>query len=497
MVTVPGGLAPVPGVLYAQGESGLLGLAFHPNYSAPVGTTGRRKFYVNATTYNPSIFLPGNPTDGITHDIPGEPGEINDELDAINASPQLEQCFICDHQGDDLFAFVGPTGRMGFGCLTPAFKDASALNRTFTEIREYTVNEQGTDVVKDGLGNPEFRTIMRFQRRRDFHNGGTIAFATDGKLYISSGDSQGTPGEGLSTPHAQPQNPSADFFGKVLRIDVDSNLDVTPTANGTVETYSIPNNNPFKDPTNPNFTSSTAADDAVFAYGMRNPWKMSVDRVAGDLWIGDVGWGSDVGGAEEVNVVPESSGGGQNFGWPRFEGGVIDHDPDGERMIDPPPPYNSHPDVDPAHFYSTTQSVRGSITGGHVYRGPDPTLQGRYIFYESIQRQVWSYNPATDTAENITDKVFDDINNNGRPDVNGDDVGLLASFGEDSEGNLYLLSHSDGDIYGLSPAIRRQVCPELAGAATSTAMGWSTRKTSICWQWGPARGQNRRCLFMI
>ncbi len=159
MVTVPGGLTPVPGVLYAQGESGLLGLAFHPNYSAPVGTTGRRKFYVNATTYNPGIFLPGNPTDGITHES-GEPGEINDELDAINASPQLEQCFICDHQGDDLFAFVGPTGRMGFGCLTPAFKDASALNRTFTEIREYTVNEEGTDVVKDGLGNPEFRTIM-------------------------------------------------------------------------------------------------------------------------------------------------------------------------------------------------------------------------------------------------------------------------------------------------------------------------------------------------
>jgi hypothetical protein len=168
------------------------------------------------------------------------------------------------------------------------------------------------------------------------------------------------------------------------------------------------------------------------------------------MWIADVGSSF----AEEVNFIEAGTGALlNNFGWPRFEG-------------DPPPPNGvehtnaaqaAEPPVAPVHSYSTAfPNPRGSIIGGFVYRGPDPTLQGDYIFYESNEREFWSYDPATDVATDISAEFFalDEngmvIRVNGKPFMAGFEVGLIVAFAQDNDGNLYVVSHSDGHIFKLT-----------------------------------------------
>ena len=190
------------------------------------------------------------------------------------------------------------------------------------------------------------------------HNGGDIAFGPDGYLWYATGDEGGK-----GDPLMRAQDPQS-FFGKMLRLDVDS-----------VEPYAIPPDNPFVD--DPNVL------DEIWAMGLRNPWRHSFDPVTGDLYIGDVGqdmW-------EEIDFVEAGTPGGLNFGWPIMEG--FDCYPE------------DVPDCDmtgltlPALVYSHEgpPGVRDgcSVTGGEVYRGQaTPFMDGAYIFADWCEGRIWA-----------------------------------------------------------------------------------------------------------
>jgi hypothetical protein len=227
-----------------------------------------------------------------------------------------------------------------------------------------------------------------------------IAFGPDGYLYISKGD-----GGSGNDPFSAAQNPE-NLLGKILRLDVDQNVDVSPY-------YGIPASNPY---------SASAGRDEVFLLGLRNPWRFSFDRTTGDLWIGDVGQAS----REEVNRLPiNASSPGSNFGWRIFEGTFC-------TGLDPcvaPAKY-----VPPVLDYSSAgSSPRCSVTGGYVYRGTlNPGLIGDYIFADYCTGEIFRLSQGTNmpllTAGN-----------------------LISSFGENSRGELYIAGHGTGQILKLIP----------------------------------------------
>ena len=173
------------------------------------------------------------------------------------------------------------------------------------------------------------------------HNGGGLAFGSDGYLYIALGDG-GSGGD----PQGNGQNLNT-LLGKILRIDVN---------NGNP--YAVPADNPF--------------GTEVFHYGLRNPWRISFDSQTGDLWIGDVGQGQ----WEEIDFLPAGTGGGVNFGWNRYEG-LHEYSSGAELENHRPPLFE----------YSHTDGC--SVTGGYVYRGPMPEWQGVYFYADFCSGKVW------------------------------------------------------------------------------------------------------------
>jgi len=187
------------------------------------------------------------------------------------------------------------------------------------------------------------------------HNGGRLLFGPDGYLYLSIGD-----GGGMGDPNETGQD-NTDLIGSVLRIHVTGQ---------TTPPYTVPADNPFV---------GVAGDDRVWAYGFRNPWRYSFDRVSGDLWLGDVGqmtW-------DEVDKVV--SGG--NYGWDCWEGNAMYTDPS------PGQPCNS-----PFIFPRAVNSLSGdpcAVVGGYVYRGTLlPEIAGWYVYGDNCSGQIWALNPA-------------------------------------------------------------------------------------------------------
>jgi glucose/arabinose dehydrogenase len=229
------------------------------------------------------------------------------------------------------------------------------------------------------------------------HNGGNLAFGPDGYLYIglgdggSGGDPQGN-GQSLST-----------LLGKMLRID--------PTPFGD-RPYRIPADNPFID--------RADARPEIWAFGLRNPWRYSFDRLTGDLWIGDVGQSA----WEEVDVQPFGSSGGENYGWNRMEG---DRSYGGAA-----PPADAVP---PVYEYSPEKGC--VVTGGYVYGGESiPDLYGVYVFADFCAGEL--------EALRLKDGRIIDHR------ALGPVVSDVSSFGEDAQGELYAMS-LDGGLYRLAP----------------------------------------------
>jgi len=229
------------------------------------------------------------------------------------------------------------------------------------------------------------------------HNGGCLKFGPDGYLYVSTGDGGSAfPPDGLNTGQDL-----SDLLASILRIDVDRRE--------AGRAYAIPADNPF--------VSLPKVRGEVWAYGLRNPWKMSFDRHSGELWIGDVGW--------ELWELVYRAKKGANCGWSLVEGRQPVH-PEGRRG---PTPVVS-PTVEIPHIEGA------SITGGFVYRGTKfPELVGTYIFGDWETRRIWGVTVEADKVGGRRELV--------EPTVR------VVDFAEDSGGELFLLDYDQGTIHEL------------------------------------------------
>ena len=232
------------------------------------------------------------------------------------------------------------------------------------------------------------------------HNGGVLAFGPDGFLYAGMGDG-GSGGD----PLGNGQNPNS-LLGKILRVDVD---------NG--DPYSIPVGNPF---------GRSNGSREVWAYGLRNPWRLSFDKLTGDLYIADVGQGT----WEEVDVVPTGSVGGLNFGWNYREGAHA-------FAGDPPAGLNL---IEPITEYSHTEGGC-SITGGYVYRGALPEWSGIYLFADYCTGKLWGLMRSGANSSSGTWQAQLLFETHTR----------ITTFGQDPGGEVYYADRGGG-IYRLQPA---------------------------------------------
>lgn len=274
-------------------------------------------------------------------------------------------------------------------------------------VREYRV-APGSSVAGQG-----FTPLLQWVKPQQDHTGGWLGFSpNNGYLYIATGDGGGglddKAGHTLGIGNAQ--DLTNNLMGKILRINVDSDaFPADPNRN-----YAIPPANPYV---------NQPGDDEIFAYGLRSPWKSSFDRATGDLWIGDVG--EDL--CEEVDFIAANSAGGENFGWRLREGTVETPHVGGAK-----PPGNDEPVYNYAHIGLPGNPLfqGNSITGGYVYRGPDPTLTGKYVFADFIAGDFWMFDPADPygTVANITPKLTPDSG----------EASLFTTMTEDAVGNLYV-----------------------------------------------------------
>jgi glucose/arabinose dehydrogenase len=237
------------------------------------------------------------------------------------------------------------------------------------------------------------------------HNGGMIEFGPDGYLYVALGD-----GGGGGDPFENAENPET-VLGSLLRISVDEG-DAFPT--DPLRNFAIPAGNPFVD-------GGGAAE--VWAYGLRNPWRFSFDGA--ELYIGDVGQGN----WEEVDVASTESGG-LNYGWDHLEG---------SHCYEPAVGCDSAGTVLPVLEYSHSEGC--SITGGYVYRGSKLAwLNGHYFYSDYCSGWIRSFEYTGGDVTNATDWTSE-IGT----------LGNVSSFGEDSDGELYIVT-LDGNIYQLVAA---------------------------------------------
>jgi len=268
-----------------------------------------------------------------------------------------------------------------------------------TIVSRYTSPDNGLTLALPPFNAEDI--ILRLSQPANNHNGGHISFGPDGYLYIGLGDGGGANDRfenGLNTQT---------LLGSMLRLDVDS----APAAG---KNYAIPSDNPF--------IANPQVLDEIFAYGLRNPWRWSIDSQTGLLYLGDVGQGA----REEINQITA----GQHYGWGCYEASLNNASYPGI-LID----CSAVANTPPIHEYPRSEGT--TVVGGYVYRGNNTNLSGlagTYLFADFGSGTVWGIKPA-DVNPASTNRAL--LNTNRR----------ISSFAEDNSGELYLLSWSDGEIF--------------------------------------------------
>jgi glucose/arabinose dehydrogenase len=262
----------------------------------------------------------------------------------------------------------------------------SAANPRRTVLSRFNV-EPGNSEIANPLSE---LVLLEIEQPYPNHNGGQLAFGPDSYLYIGVGD-----GGSAGDPHGNGQNLGT-LLGKILRINVKG-------LSGT-ERYSIPADNPF--------INTDDAMDEIWAYGLRNPWRFSFDRETGLLWAGDVGqnkW-------EEIDIITR----GANYGWNIMEG---------SHCFSPASNCDSTGLTLPVTEYDHSHGC--SVTGGYVYRGISlSSLRGFYIYGDYCSGNIWAMNFTNNAVAQNVLLVESGLN--------------ITSFGEDTAGNLYILSREGG-----------------------------------------------------
>ncbi len=326
---------------------------------------------------------------------PGDPRlfivEQAGRIRIVQSGQLLAQPFL------DITSRVSSGGERGL--LSVAFHPGYAANGYFyvdytdlngdTRVERYAVSAD-PDIADPNSAKPILFVAQPYAN----HNGGLIMFGSDGMLYIGMGD-----GGAGGDPQNRAQNRDS-LLGKLLRIDVDRG-----------DPYAVPSDNPF---------AGGGGRGEIWAIGLRNPWRFAFDRPAGLLYLADVGqnlW-------EEVNVVPARQGG-LNYGWNTMEGAHCYTNPS----------CTTTGLVLPAIEYGHAAGC--SIIGGFVYRGSrSPALAGQYFYSDYCTGFLYSFTYANGAVRRQT-----------RWNVSG--VGNVFSFGEDSAGEIYILS-ADGNVYRIT-----------------------------------------------
>ena len=289
------------------------------------------------------------------------------------------------------------------GLFSVAFHPGYPTNgRIFVDYTDHngdTVVSEFTADPGQAKADPQSeRVLLEIEQPYENHNGGMIAFGPqDGFLYISAGDG-GSGGD----PLGNGQNAST-LLGSLLRIDVNSESG-----------YAIPVDNPF--------ASQPDKRAEIFAYGLRNVWRFSFDRITGDLWLADVGQND----LEEVHLALAPLRGGLNFGWNIMEGSAC---------FPPVVPNCSSEGLQlPLAEYGRDNGC--SITGGYVYRGQAfPALAGAYIFGDYCSGRVWTLHLDDQGAWQMIQRADFDF--------------LIPTFGEGGDGELYLTDDAGGRLLRL------------------------------------------------
>lgn len=305
------------------------------------------------------------------------------------------------------------TNRAGeCGLLGLAFPPGFAAKRQF--YVNYTDPQCRNSIVAryslatDDTADPgSERIVMRVAQPFQNHNGGQLQFGPDGYLYIGWGD-----GGSGNDPQNQAQNRRS-MLGKMLRIDVEG------------DPYRVPASNPF--------VGDASILPEIWALGLRNPWRYSFDRLTGDLWMADVGQNR----AEEINVQPANSRGGENYGWRITEGLQCRQTPCDPTGTTPP-----------VHEYTRAQGDL-SVTGGYVYRGPvASSLTGTYIYADYVSGRIWGLDGGYRNRLLLESRIN------------------ISTFGEDEDGTLYAGDHTGGRVLRLVPTpLERGVISVVNGAS--------------------------------
>jgi glucose/arabinose dehydrogenase len=389
-------------VLPACGGDGSTSPTPSPTPSSPSGPCGA------------GPVVPGTPTLASQRVV----GGLRNPLDLQAAPGDRDRLFVVEQDGRirvvrggqlastpflDIASRVASGGERGL--LGLAFHPQYATNRRF--FVNYTDNNGDTNISEfrstsaDAADPGSERVLLHVPQPFANHNGGGLAFGNDGFLYIGLGDggSGGDPlgnGQRLSTP-----------LGKLLRIDVDRG-----------QPFAVPSDNPF--------VSTPGAFAAIWAYGLRNPWRFAFDRSTSDLYIGDVGQNR----LEEVDVGVASRHGGENYGWNIMEG---------LSCFSPASGCNQSGLVLPVLQYDHNTGC--SITGGAVYRGCRmPGYAGTYFYGDFCTGLIRSFRLQNGVVAEERDHTA----------TIGRGISSVSSFGVDLDGEVYVVDY-DGEVYRIVP----------------------------------------------